>query len=183
MYQIAGRFISMNAFTNNLERTYVSEFTDPLETYSDDKFLGEFRMTKEEVKMLCGLLSEDLNSRGSRKCDLNVEQKVLISLKLLASGSFQNCAKDFLSVSQPVFSRTLDPFLDALNKKVNEFIYTPRTVAETDEVKKKFYAIARVPGDFGDIDGCHTPIIAPSIDEFAFVNRKKFYLINIQTVM
>ncbi len=62
----------MNAFTNNLERTYVSEYADPLETYSDDKFLCEFRMTKE--KILCDILSEDLNSRGSRKCDLNVGQ-------------------------------------------------------------------------------------------------------------
>lgn len=67
-------FISMNAFTNKLERTYVSEYADPLETFSNDKFLGEFRMTKEEVRMLCDILSEDLNSRGSRKCDLNVGQ-------------------------------------------------------------------------------------------------------------
>ena len=38
--------------------------------------------------------------KDAEKSDLRVEEKVLISLKTLASGSFQNCSKDFLSVSQ-----------------------------------------------------------------------------------
>ena len=41
-------------------------------------------------------------------------------------------------------------------------------------------AIAGMPGVVGVIDGTHIQIIAPSIDEDVFVNRKKVHSINTQ---
>ena len=87
---------------------------NPLVVLPDREFLKEFRMTKEEIRWLCTLLSNDLNSSGNRECDLTTEEKVLISMKTLASGSFQNCSKDFLNVSQPTVSKCLDDFVEAL---------------------------------------------------------------------
>ena len=43
-------------------------------------------------------------------------------------------------------------------------------------------AIAGMPGVVGAIDGTHIQIIAPSIDEDVFVNRKKVHSINTQIV-
>ena len=43
-------------------------------------------------------------------------------------------------------------------------------------------AIAGMPGVVGAIDGTHIKIIAPSIDEDVFVNRKKLHSINTQIV-
>ena len=37
----------------------------------------------------------------SRSSDITLEEKVLNCLKTLGSGSFQNCSKDFVQVSQP----------------------------------------------------------------------------------
>ena len=172
----------MNSRPNNRERTYNEAYRNPIEEYEDEQFLIEFRMTKEEVRMLCDLLREDLKCRGNRKCDLSVEHKVLISLKTLASGSFQHSAKDFLRVSQPVVSRTLEAFANALIKKASHFIYMPRNNDEKEATKSKFYGAANFPGVLGCIDGSHIPIIAPSVDEPMYVNRKKFHSINIQAV-
>jgi len=37
---------------------------------------------------------------------------MLISLKTIASESFQNCTKDFIGVPQPIVSKTLNAFTD-----------------------------------------------------------------------
>jgi len=39
---------------------------------------------------------------------------MLISLKIIASGSFQNYTKDFIGVSQPIVSTALDAFTDCI---------------------------------------------------------------------
>ena len=50
---------------------------NPLGVLSDREFLKEYRMTKEEIRWLCSLLSDDLNSCGNRGCDLTTEEKSL----------------------------------------------------------------------------------------------------------
>ena len=62
----------------------------PLEVLPDEEVIKEFRMTKSEIEDLCDLLGEYLAAKGCRECDLSVKDKVLIALKTLASGSFQN---------------------------------------------------------------------------------------------
>ena len=47
-----------------------------------------------------------------KKLDLLVEEKVLISIKTLASGYFQNCSNDFIEVSQLTVSNTLQAFTE-----------------------------------------------------------------------
>jgi len=154
---------------------------NPLEM-SDENFIKEFRMTKDDVSFLNSLLKEDLVSRGKRQCDLTAKEKILISLKTLASGSFQNSVKDSLIVSQPTVSRCVNEFVEAVCKKANQFIYMPRTASERETIKQGFYNVARFPGVLGCVDGTHIPIIAPSEDEYAYVNRKNFHSINVQAV-
>jgi len=49
----------------------------------------------------------------------SVEEKVLISIKTLASESFQNCSKHFLGVSQPTVGKTLQDFVtEFMTKKI-----------------------------------------------------------------
>ena len=99
---MAGLFAFTELTPHQRTKVYRNNHFDAFTEYDDEKFLREFRMVKTEVKDLCGLLKDDLVCRGARKCDLTVEQKVLISLITLGSGSFQNTAKDFFGVSQPV---------------------------------------------------------------------------------
>ena len=144
--------------------------------------MKEFRITRDEVKGLCTLLKEDLTTAGHRKCDISLEQKVLISFKSLVIGSFQNSSKDCEGVSQPVVSKVLDAFVNPMIKNAPQFIYMPRTRRERQEVKQKFYDVANFPGILGCIDGTHVPIIAPAEDEQLFINRKNFHSINVQAI-
>ena len=164
---MAGLFAFTELNPHHRTKVYRSNHFDAFTEYDDEKFLREFRMVKTEVKDLCELLKDDLVCRGARKCDLTVVQKVLISLKTLGSGSFQNTAKDFFGVSQPVVSKVLSQFVDAMVKVSEKFIYMPRNQDEKDAVKSGFYKAAGFPGVIGCIDGSHIPIIAPSEDQFA----------------
>ena len=128
------------------------------------------------------LLRSELGGRGSRICDITLEEKILVALKCVASGSFQNSAQNALNVSQPTVSRCLNNFVEALCRKAGQFIYMPSTPAEREQTKHKFYDIAGFPGVLGCVDGTHIPIIAPTIDEYAYVNRKNFHSINVQAV-
>ena len=83
---------------------------------------------------------------------------------------------------QPVVSKTLEAFTNELIKKAPQFIYMPRNAEEIESTKAKFYRVAGFPGVVGDIDGSQIPIIAPAVDEYVYVNRKKFDSINIQAV-
>ena len=69
----------------------IAERNNFLETKTELEVLQEFRMTKEEIYCICNIVAEDLRSKGSRSLDLTLLDKVLISLKTLASGSYQNC--------------------------------------------------------------------------------------------
>ena len=75
-----------------------------------------------------------------------LEDKVLLSLKTLASGSFQNCVKDILIVSQPTVSAVLKEFVNCVSSKSGGFIYMPRNEQEINKSKEKFYQLYRFPG-------------------------------------
>ena len=119
---------------------------------------------------------------GYRSIDLSLEQKVLICLKTLGWGGFQNCIKDFIDVAQPNVSRILSDFIETVVKLAPHFIFMQRKNNEICNIKRDFYKIASFPGVIVCIDGLHIQIIAPHEDEFAYVNRKKFHFINIQGI-
>ena len=47
-------------------------------------------MTKDDVRLLLSLFNQKLVSLGKRQSNITAKHKILISLKILASGSFQN---------------------------------------------------------------------------------------------
>ena len=55
----------------------------------------------------------------SRSVDLTLLDKVLICLKTLGSGSFQNCSKDFVHVTQPTVIRVISAFVNSIVSKVS----------------------------------------------------------------
>ena len=58
----------------------------------------------------------------------------------------------------------------------------PRNREEVAKIKNDFYMVAGFPRIVGCVDGSHIPLIAPSQDEFVYVNRKGFHSLNIQAV-
>ena len=108
--------------------------------------------------------------------------KVLISLKTLAFGSFQNCSKDFMHVSQPTVSRVVSDFVNSIVSKASQFIYMPRSASEIPGVISDFQAISGLPKVISAVDGSHIPMMAPSVNGYDYVNRKQFHSINMQAI-
>ena len=154
-------------FTNLRER-YGKYYKDdivkesPMHVYIEDNFRKEFRMSKAEIINICDIVEDETYTKGCQKMDRLIKEKVLISIKTLASGTFQNCSNDFIKVSQLTVSNTLQAFTDCLSKKAKQFIYMPRNRAEEEAIKSEFYGTAGFPNVLGCIDGTHIPIIAPS---------------------
>ena len=149
---------------------------------TEEEIIKEFRLKKSEIGYICSLLQDSMSSLGFRSTDLSLEQKVRICLKTLGSGSFQNCSKNFINVSQPTVSQVFSDFTDNMVRMAPNFIYMPSNSNKILRTKKEFYKVAGFPGVIGCIDGSHIVIIAPHQDEFAYVNRKKFHSVNIQGI-
>ena len=130
-------------------------------------------MSKQEIKCVYSLVKDDMALLGSRSSDITLEEKVLICLKTLGLGSFQNWSKDFVQVSQPSVSKILTSFSGSMVKLAPKFIFMLPTRADIFESKHNFYQVAGFPGVIGCIDGSRIPIVVPHEDEFAYVNRKK----------
>ena len=108
-------------------------------------------MTKESILEVCSFLENDLKRKNKGRKNLTVLEQVLISLKLLASGSFQNSSKDNINVSQSAVSRVLASFKDSLISKKERFIYMPNPT-DAAIIKQQFCSIAHFPAIIGAID-------------------------------
>ena len=153
-----------------------------MQNMTNTALIKEFRMNWKEIEEICKLVQDKMQPIGHRSTDLSLENKVLLCLKTLGSGSFQSCSKDFLGVSQPTVSKQLSLFTNVMAANASKYIYMPRNREEIAKCKKDFYQLAGFPGIVGCVDGSHTPIVAPREDEFVYVNRKRFHSINIQAV-
>jgi len=68
---------------------------------------------------------------------LTVEEQVLTSVKLLASGSFQSSTKDNINILQPTVICVFNKFLDGLISHKEKFIEMPKN-ADILKVKEQY---------------------------------------------
>ena len=147
-----------------------------------DFLFRDYRLTPNLINFVVESLDNELGS--SRGNGLSTRQKVLTSLKLLGSGSFQNSAKDNINIAQPTVSVVFGQFIDAMYARRNEYICMPN-IEDQRRQKVKFYDIAGCPNVIGCIDGSLVPIQKPSLpfNEALYINRKKFHSLNIQVLL
>ena len=79
--------MSLVSFFIKYKRRYERGERDIFEK-TEQEILQEFRMTKQEICILCDVVQEDMQPMGSRSVNLTPLDKVLICLKTLAPGSF-----------------------------------------------------------------------------------------------
>jgi len=101
--------------------------------------------------------------KKARTKGISVEEKVMISLKTLASGSFQSSVKDLFAATQPTVCRCLNEFVEILINKAFYFIYMLRNQEECNKIKNGFFQIAGFRWVLGCVDGTHIPIVAPTL--------------------
>ena len=103
----------------------------------------------------------------------------MLTLRFYATGAFQSTIADLFGVDQVTVSRTIPRVTRALMRQMPTSICLP-TQQEADGQKQQFFAMAGFPNVIGCVDGTHIRILAPSVNEHEYVNRKNFHSINVQ---
>lgn len=93
----------------------------------------------------------------------------------------QQCTSDDLGPSQSTVSRVINSTIAALTTpNIRQFIDFPSDLQTIQQKQAAFIRNAGFPGDVGAIDDTHVHIIAPTVNEEAYVNNKGFHSINVQ---
>ena len=81
--------------------------TNPLEIYDDLELIERFRFNRRTILQITKLLQDDLESSTFHNKAILPLFKVLISLRFVASGSFQIIIVDTFNVDQSTVSRAV----------------------------------------------------------------------------
>lgn len=108
----------------------------------------------------------------------------MVCVCYLAKGDFQSECADLHGVSQPTVSRVIGSVLFALNGHLNNVKF-PTSNEEIIHIKSQFFKLAKLAGVIVRVavDGTLIPILAPKVDEFAYVCRKGYHALNVQGVV
>ena len=98
-----------------------------------------------------------------RSCSVPATKQVLITLRILATGSFLQVIGDtFAGLDKSTVSRVVRRVTVAIVQRIDEFVKFPQTREEKDEIKQGFYDIAGFHCVIGCVDGTHVGIISPT---------------------
>lgn len=154
-------------------------------SYSDSAFRSHFRLSRSSAEVLVGFLarcpevpSEHL--RGRRP--VSVEKQLLITLWVLGNPEAIRSVSDRFNVTKSSVFRIVRRVCHAiLNNLASQFICWPRG-ERVKKVMEQFQRNNGLPHCIGVVDGTHIPIKAPYDKPEQYVNRKKFYSLQLQGV-
>ena len=158
------------------------ERVDILGTHTNAELIQRYRFDREGIDFLEEQLHGVLSPSTNRNNSFSSIEKILTTLRYLASGHIQLNAGDLNSMSQPSASRIITQTITALSNPefTTQFIQFPLTREKINQSKVDFFGMASFPNVVGVIDCTHVQIKAPSVDEPAYVNRMGYHSINTQ---
>ena len=172
--------IGANARAIRRERIF-RDRENPLEILNDEQLYSKYRFTRDGIYFLCENC-DGLETITDRSFSLSTSLKILVGLRYLASGSFQNVVGDTINISQPTVSRTLTSFLNSIVRLSPSLIKWP-TEIEQRVTRNHFFDQFKLPSLVGCIDCTHVQIRAPEQEEeAAYINRLSYHSINVQAV-
>ena len=149
---------------------------------SDEWLMSRFRLPRHLLLELCHTLEPHLRRETRRSNAIPAPLQVLSTLAFLATGSFQREIGDRSGISQPSLSRTMPTVLRAISSLSAQYIRFPYHDAQQTVIKREFYEIAEFPNVIGAIDCTHVRLKAPSVNDYAYINRKNYHSINVQII-
>lgn len=155
-----------------------------LNDLTEMEIIQRYRFDMNGILYLEQLIGNGITPKVNRNNAISARQKILITLRYLATGPIQLNDSDLHKVSQPTVSRVLTRVIDVLSSPdiVRQFIRFPTMDDQFRRNSLQFQGIARFPNVIGVIDGTHIGIKAPHEHEEVFVNRKGVHSINVQVV-
>ncbi|KAJ8671122.1 hypothetical protein QAD02_002381 [Eretmocerus hayati] len=163
-------------------REFLRLISDPFDMHPI-QFRKLYRLTPTLARDVVEMLREELNR--NRTTRVTEELQVLITLRFLATGSFQRgTGQDFLHpVCQSLVSKILAKVLDAICTFGEQFIFLPRTPEERFQTQYAFRNLIRIPGILGLIDGFLVKMKRPAEHEEAYVNYAHGCSVNVQVIV
>ncbi|XP_028413867.1 putative nuclease HARBI1, partial [Dendronephthya gigantea] len=184
LYRLPGiHFYALPRVNRRADRVFRREIDNILQYYDDNELRKRYRFGRQTIVYITNLVRDEISPATNRTHAVSATHQVLITLRFLASGSFQQVTGDTLaSLDKATVCRIIRRVTVALCRKINQFIKFPQSQEDRDIVKQGFYEIANFPCVIGCVDGTHIKIQAPSENEPDFVNRKRVHSINVQGI-
>lgn len=130
----------------------------------NQEVINRYRLDRGGIIFLERLLHDQVTPLAIRNNSLSVRDKILITLRYLATGPIQLNDADLHGVSQPTVSRVITEVVSALSSPdiLQQFIQFPLIREQLKRNQQEFYGLARFPKVVGVIDCTHVKIRAPT---------------------
>lgn len=117
-----------------LERVY----RDPLDPFhvSDERLLRYYRFPWQEIISLCQELDSHIGRPTRRPYVIPTHTQVVITLRVLASGTFQNIIGDTAGGTQASISRVVNSVFHVLAERARLEINMPSGMVEIESLQK-----------------------------------------------
>ena len=120
--------------------------------FLDEQLRQRYRFGRDSIMYLSYLLRDKLERLTRRKTSLTVDEKVMIALRFVASGSHLQVIGDTMGHDKSTISRVIRQVADALVEMKDTFIIWPQTPEKLNPIKNGFYQKAGFPNVVGCID-------------------------------
>lgn len=154
---------------------------NPLDFLDDQDLISLYRLSRDAILEVCGILDRHLQRPTQRSHSLPVFLQVLVALKFYASGSFLQTIGHLHRISKASVSRCIKNVSLALSLHCQDYIKFPEG-QDVYTTMQGFSDTGDFPNVIGAVDGTHVIINAPTVDEHLYVNRKGTHSINVQVV-
>ncbi|XP_035852271.1 putative nuclease HARBI1 [Sander lucioperca] len=171
-----------DAYYAPLRRERVFQDRRDLLNESDEWLMSRFRLPRHLLLEMCNNLEPYLQRETRRSRALPVPVQVLSTLGFLATGTFQREIAVRSGISQHTMSRMLSSVLAAIRTLIPQYIQFPYDNAQQTMIKRGFYEIAGIPNVIGAIDCTHVRLKPPSVNDYAYINRKNYHSVNVQII-
>uniref|UniRef100_A0A8C9Z1S6 Putative nuclease HARBI1 n=1 Tax=Sander lucioperca TaxID=283035 RepID=A0A8C9Z1S6_SANLU len=158
------------------ERIFATRIT--LFQLSEHKIIKRYRLSSHAILQLLEEIKDDIESPTQCSHSIPAVVKLLATLQILASGSFQAVIASAVGISQSPLSRIIAQVF----KGEFRYIRFPYTAREQGEIKMQFAAMSGFPNVITAIDCTHIAVRAPYENKFVYVNRKNVHSINVQVI-
>ena len=128
------------------DRVFIHEIDDLLMYYSDNELHQRYRFSRQTIRYITGLVAEEISPTTNRSQSVSATKQVLITLRFLASGSFQQVTGDTVAcLDKSTVTRITRRVMLALSRKLDQFVIFPETEEERGSIKQGLYEIVNFP--------------------------------------
>ena len=154
LYRLPGvNFYALPLVNGRADRIFRREIDNILQYYDDNELRKRYRFGRQTIEYITNLVRDEIRPETNHTHAVSATNQVLITLRFLASGNFQQVTGDtFANLDKTTVSQIIRRVTVALSRKINQFIKFPQSQEDRDIVKQGFYEIANFPCVIGCVD-------------------------------